>query len=113
MFQEMRCSWSLHGLVPKVGPYRRALWLILRILLITLPPTCCRPSCSGWSQRQTAWAPLAAEQEVRLTVRPGPGAHVWTAPGALKQVLDNLLAARLDPLHLLRTSAARFLRLPP
>jgi signal transduction histidine kinase len=47
------------------------------------------------ADRQAAWAPLAAEQEVQLTVRPGSAAPVWAAPGALEQVLDNLLANAL------------------
>ena len=44
------------------------------------------------ADRQATWAPLAAEQEVELIVRRSPGAQVWGAPGALEQVLDNLLA---------------------
>jgi signal transduction histidine kinase len=45
--------------------------------------------------RQAAWAPLAAEQDVQLTAQPGPTAPVWAVPGALEQVLDNLLANAL------------------
>ena len=47
------------------------------------------------ADRQAAWAPLAAEQDVQLTVQPGPPAPVWAVPGALEQVLDNLLANAL------------------
>jgi signal transduction histidine kinase len=47
------------------------------------------------ADRQAAWAPLAAEQEVQLTVQPGLAAPVWAVPGALEQVLDNLLANAL------------------
>ena len=47
------------------------------------------------ADRQAAWAPLAAEQDVELTVQPGPAAPVWAVPGALEQVLDNLLANAL------------------
>ena len=47
------------------------------------------------ADRQAAWAPLAAEQDVALTVQPGPTAPVWAAPGAVEQVLDNLLANAL------------------
>jgi signal transduction histidine kinase len=47
------------------------------------------------ADRQAAWAPLAAEQQVQLTAQPGPAAPVWAAPGALEQVLDNLLANAL------------------
>jgi signal transduction histidine kinase len=47
------------------------------------------------ADRQAAWAPLAAEQDVQLTVHPGPAALVWAVPGALEQVLDNLLANAL------------------
>jgi len=51
------------------------------------------------ADRQAAWAPLAAEQDVELTVQPGPTAPVWAVPGAVEQVLDNLLenALRVAP----------------
>jgi signal transduction histidine kinase len=47
------------------------------------------------ADRQAAWAPLAAEQDVELAVQPGPAAPVWAVPDALEQVLDNLLANAL------------------
>ena len=47
------------------------------------------------ADRQAVWAPLAAEQDVELTVQPGSAAPVWAVPGALEQVLDNLLANAL------------------
>ncbi len=47
------------------------------------------------ADRQAAWRPLAAEQGVRLTFQPGPAVRVWAIPGALEQVLDNLLANAL------------------
>jgi signal transduction histidine kinase len=51
------------------------------------------------ADRQAAWAPLAAEQDVELAVQPGPAAAVWAVPGAVEQVLDNLLenALRFAP----------------
>jgi signal transduction histidine kinase len=47
------------------------------------------------ADRQAAWAPLAAEQDVELTIQADSAAHVWAVPGALEQVLDNLLANAL------------------
>jgi signal transduction histidine kinase len=47
------------------------------------------------ADRQVAWTPLAAEQDVALTVKPGPAVPVWAVPGAVEQVLDNLLANAL------------------
>ena len=47
------------------------------------------------TDRRAVWAPLAAEQDVELTFQPGPAAPVWAVPGALEQVLDNLLANAL------------------
>jgi signal transduction histidine kinase len=47
------------------------------------------------ADRQAVWAPLAAEQDVQLTVQPDPAAPVWALQGALEQVLDNLLANAL------------------
>jgi signal transduction histidine kinase len=47
------------------------------------------------ADRQAAWAPLAAEQDVELIFHPGPAAAAWALPGALEQVLDNLLANAL------------------
>lgn len=43
-------------------------------------------------QRAQAWSPLAEERGVRLACHPSPGAlSAWMVPGALDQVLDNLL----------------------
>jgi signal transduction histidine kinase len=47
------------------------------------------------ADREDTWAPLAAEQGVDLVVEPAPAARVWALPGALEQVLDNLLANAL------------------
>jgi signal transduction histidine kinase len=47
------------------------------------------------ADRQAAWAPLAAEQKVELTVHPTSATPVWAIPGALEQTLDNLLANAL------------------
>jgi signal transduction histidine kinase len=47
------------------------------------------------ADRQAAWTPLATEQDVELSVQPGPTAPVWAVPGAVEQVLDNLLANAL------------------
>jgi signal transduction histidine kinase len=47
------------------------------------------------ASRQAAWAPLAAEQDVKLTAEAGTAVPVWAVPGALEQVLDNLLANAL------------------
>jgi signal transduction histidine kinase len=47
------------------------------------------------ADRRVAWAPLAAEQDVELSVHPTSAAAVWAVPGALEQVLDNLLANAL------------------
>jgi signal transduction histidine kinase len=47
------------------------------------------------ADRQAAWASLAAEHQVELTVQLLPAAPVWATPGALEQVLDNLLANAL------------------
>ena len=47
------------------------------------------------ADRRAVWAPLAAEQDVELTFQPGSAAPVWAVPGALEQVLDNLLANAL------------------
>ena len=44
------------------------------------------------ADRQVAWAPLAAEQKVELTIHPTSATPVWAVPGALEQALDNLLA---------------------
>jgi signal transduction histidine kinase len=47
------------------------------------------------ADRQAAWAPLAAEQDVALTAHPISATFVWAVPGAVEQVLDNLLANAL------------------
>jgi signal transduction histidine kinase len=42
------------------------------------------------------WAPLAAEQGVRLTTTGGsPDTHAWAIPGAVDQIIDNLLSNAL------------------
>jgi signal transduction histidine kinase len=47
------------------------------------------------ADRRAAWAPLAAENGVALTLESGTPAPVWALAGALEQVLDNLLANAL------------------
>jgi signal transduction histidine kinase len=47
------------------------------------------------AERRATWSPLAAEQAVGLIVDPGPRERVWALPGAVDQVLDNLLANAL------------------
>jgi signal transduction histidine kinase len=47
------------------------------------------------ADRRAAWAPLAAETGVALTLESGTPAPVWALAGALEQVLDNLLANAL------------------
>jgi signal transduction histidine kinase len=47
------------------------------------------------ADRRVAWAPLAAEQKVELTVHPTSATPVWAVPRALEQALDNLLANAL------------------
>lgn len=47
------------------------------------------------ADRVAMWEPLAAEQSVALDTGGPPGGRVWAIPGALEQVIDNLLANAL------------------
>jgi signal transduction histidine kinase len=47
------------------------------------------------AERRATWSPLTVEQGVELIVQPGPAERVWALPGAVDQVLDNLLANAL------------------
>ncbi|WP_458248877.1 sensor histidine kinase [Streptomyces sp. MAI_2237] len=47
------------------------------------------------ADRVAMWEPLAAEQYVTLTITGPPAGHVWAIPGALEQIIDNLLANAL------------------
>lgn len=47
------------------------------------------------ADRAATWEPFAAEQHVRITVTGQPAGPVWAIPGALEQILDNLLANAL------------------
>ncbi|MFJ8198366.1 ATP-binding protein [Streptomyces sp. NPDC096152] len=47
------------------------------------------------AERATTWESLAAEQHVTLTVTGTPSGAVWAIPGALEQIIDNLLANAL------------------
>ncbi|MET9847719.1 sensor histidine kinase [Streptomyces ossamyceticus] len=47
------------------------------------------------ADRAATWEPFAAEQHVRITVTGHPAGPVWAIPGALEQILDNLLANAL------------------
>ncbi|GGW59705.1 two-component sensor histidine kinase [Streptomyces lucensis JCM 4490] len=47
------------------------------------------------AERVAMWEPLAAEQYVALDITGPPAAQVWAIPGALEQVIDNLLANAL------------------
>jgi signal transduction histidine kinase len=45
--------------------------------------------------RVAMWEPLAAEQYVAINITGPPAGQVWAIPGALEQIIDNLLANAL------------------
>ncbi|MET9080293.1 ATP-binding protein [Streptomyces sp. NPDC004237] len=47
------------------------------------------------ADRVAMWEPLAAEQYVALAVTGRPAGRVWAIPGALEQIIDNLVANAL------------------
>ncbi|GGW12857.1 hypothetical protein GCM10018980_06240 [Streptomyces capoamus] len=47
------------------------------------------------AERAAMWEPLAAEQYVTITVSGPPAGRVWAIPGALEQIIDNLVANAL------------------
>lgn len=47
------------------------------------------------ADRTAMWEPLAAEQYVTIDITGPPAGHVWALPGALEQIIDNLLANAL------------------
>ena len=47
------------------------------------------------AERAAMWEPLAAEQYVALDITGPPAGHVWAIPGALEEIVDNLLANAL------------------
>ncbi|MFI2200441.1 sensor histidine kinase [Streptomyces sp. NPDC020192] len=47
------------------------------------------------ADRVAMWEPLAAEQYVALAVTGRPAGRVWAIPGALDQIIDNLIANAL------------------
>lgn len=47
------------------------------------------------ADRAATWEPFAAEQHVRIIVTGPRAGHVWAIPGALEQIVDNLLANAL------------------
>ncbi|MFJ9563676.1 sensor histidine kinase [Streptomyces fuscichromogenes] len=47
------------------------------------------------ADRVAMWEPLAAEQYVALAVTGRPAGQVWAIPGALEQIIDNLVANAL------------------
>jgi signal transduction histidine kinase len=47
------------------------------------------------ADRAASWEPLAAEQHVTLTLTGPPAGRVWAIPGALEQIVDNLVANAL------------------
>ncbi|MFG2970257.1 sensor histidine kinase [Streptomyces sp. NPDC048288] len=51
------------------------------------------------ADRAAVWAAFADEQHVGIDVAVATGAQVWTVPGALEQIIDNLLsnALRFSP----------------
>jgi signal transduction histidine kinase len=48
------------------------------------------------TDRVDAWAPVAADQAIRLTADCAPGLWVLAVPGAVEQILDNLISNALD-----------------
>ncbi|MFI7405639.1 ATP-binding protein [Streptomyces sp. NPDC049541] len=47
------------------------------------------------AERMAMWEPLAAEQYVALDITGPPAGQVWAIPGALEQIIDNLIANAL------------------
>ncbi|MEU1268378.1 HAMP domain-containing sensor histidine kinase [Streptomyces sp. NPDC005799] len=47
------------------------------------------------AERAAMWEPLAAEQYVAIDISGPPAGRVWAIPGALEQIIDNLLANAL------------------
>ncbi|MGO4752259.1 sensor histidine kinase, partial [Streptomyces sp. 2MCAF27] len=47
------------------------------------------------TERAAMWEPLAAEQHVAVKVSGVRVGHVWAIPGALEQIIDNLVANAL------------------
>ncbi|MEU6546484.1 HAMP domain-containing sensor histidine kinase [Streptomyces sp. NPDC046859] len=47
------------------------------------------------ADRAATWAPFAAEHDVRIATTGRPVGQVWAIPGALEQIIDNLLANAL------------------
>ncbi|MGP4000652.1 ATP-binding protein [Streptomyces sp. 8N706] len=47
------------------------------------------------ADRAATWEPFAAEQHIRIAVTGRPVGQVWAIPGALEQIIDNLLANAL------------------
>ncbi len=47
------------------------------------------------AERAATWAPFAAEHHVHIATAGRPAGHVWAIPGALEQIIDNLLANAL------------------
>ncbi|NUT25344.1 MAG: HAMP domain-containing histidine kinase [Streptomyces sp.] len=47
------------------------------------------------AERAAMWEPLAAEQYVAVNVSGAPAGRVWAIPGALEQIIDNLVANAL------------------
>jgi signal transduction histidine kinase len=62
-------------------------------------------------ERVAAWAPLAAERDVDISVNSKPDAWAWAVPDHLEQVLDNLFANCFDleppPRHIWAAVAMR------
>jgi signal transduction histidine kinase len=48
------------------------------------------------TERVAAWAPVGTDHAVRLTAECPPGLWVLAVPGAVEQILDNLIANALD-----------------
>ena len=47
------------------------------------------------ADRVAMWEPLAAEQYIALDITGPPAGQVWAIPGALEQIIDNLIANAL------------------
>ncbi|MET8948190.1 HAMP domain-containing sensor histidine kinase [Streptomyces sp. NPDC004542] len=47
------------------------------------------------AERAAMWAPLAAEQQVTITLTGPAVGRVWAIPGAVEQIIDNLVANAL------------------
>lgn len=99
-FEPHLAPCAQHGLDEAIGEVGRLSRMVQGLLALTrLENSAITPEVTDLdavvADRAAIWTAFAGEQRVDITVAESPAGPVWAVPGALEQIIDNLLSNAL------------------